>query len=41
MKDEHKERTTRLLNSIKARADTDKKGLAQLDAEATRTRRVS
>ncbi|HXA99145.1 MAG TPA: hypothetical protein VNW05_01355 [Steroidobacteraceae bacterium] len=36
MKDEHKERTTRLLNSIKTRADTDKKGLAQLDAEAAK-----
>jgi len=36
MKDEHKERTTRLLNSLKARAETDKKGLAQLDAEAAK-----
>jgi DnaJ-domain-containing protein 1 len=36
MKDEHKERTTRLLNSLKARADTDKKALAQLDAEAAK-----
>jgi hypothetical protein len=36
MKDEHKERTTRLLNSMKARADTDRKGLAQLDAEAAK-----
>jgi len=36
MKDEHKERTTRLLNSLKTRADTDKKGLAQLDAEAAK-----
>jgi tetratricopeptide (TPR) repeat protein len=36
MKDEHKERTTRLLNSLKTRADTDKKSLAQLDAEAAK-----
>jgi tetratricopeptide (TPR) repeat protein len=36
MKDEHKERATRLLTSLKARADTDKKGLAQLDAEAAK-----
>ncbi len=36
MKDEHKERTTRLLNSIKTRADIDKKGLPQLDAEAAK-----
>lgn len=36
MKDEHKERTTRLLNSLKARADADKKGLPALDAEATK-----
>jgi hypothetical protein len=34
--DQQKERTTRLLNSLKARADADKKGLAQLDAEATK-----
>jgi tetratricopeptide (TPR) repeat protein len=34
LKDEHKERTTRLLNSLKTRADADKKGLPQLDAEA-------
>ncbi len=32
--DAQKERTTRLLNSFKTRADADKKGLAQLDAEA-------
>ena len=32
--DQQKERTTRLLNSFKSRADADKKGLAQLDAEA-------
>jgi len=36
LKDEHKERTTRLLNSLKARADADKKGLPALDAEATK-----
>jgi tetratricopeptide (TPR) repeat protein len=36
MKDEHKERTTRLLNSLKTRADADKKGLPALDAEATK-----
>jgi hypothetical protein len=32
--DTQKERTTRLLNSFKTRADADRKGLAQLDAEA-------
>jgi len=32
--DQQKERTTRLLNSFKSRADSDKKGLPQLDAEA-------
>jgi hypothetical protein len=36
IKDEQKERTTRLLNSFKVRADADKKGQAQLDAEATK-----
>ena len=36
LKDEHKERTTRLLNSLKTRADADKKGLPALDAEATK-----
>jgi hypothetical protein len=36
LKEEHKERTTRLLNAMKVRADADKKGLAQLDAEATK-----
>jgi hypothetical protein len=36
LKDEHKERTTRLLTSMKKRADDDKKALPQLDAEATR-----
>jgi hypothetical protein len=34
MKDEHKERSTRLLNALKTRADADKKGLPALDAEA-------
>jgi len=34
--DQQKERTTRLLNSFKGRAEADKKGLAQLDAEATK-----
>jgi Tetratricopeptide repeat len=36
VKDEHKERTQRLLNSLQGRADADKKGLAQLDAEAAK-----
>ena len=36
IKDEHKERTTRLLNALKTRADADKKGLPALDAEATK-----
>jgi tetratricopeptide (TPR) repeat protein len=36
VKDEHKERTTRLLNSMKTRADADKKGLPALDAEASK-----
>jgi hypothetical protein len=31
---DHKERTTRLLAALKTRADADKKGLPQLDAEA-------
>jgi uncharacterized protein HemY len=34
--DQQKERTTRLLNSFKTRAEADKKGQAQLDAEATK-----
>ena len=34
MKDEHKERSTRLLNALKTRADADKKTLPALDAEA-------
>lgn len=37
MQNEHKERTTRLLNSLRARADADKKGLAQADAEAAKS----
>jgi tetratricopeptide (TPR) repeat protein len=36
IKDEHKERTTRLLNALKTRADADKKALPGLDAEATK-----
>ncbi len=34
--DQQKERTNRLLNSYKTRAESDKKGLAQLDAESTK-----
>jgi tetratricopeptide (TPR) repeat protein len=34
--DTQKERTTRLLNSFKTRAETDKKSQAQFDAEATK-----
>jgi tetratricopeptide (TPR) repeat protein len=34
LKDEHKERTNRLLAALKTRADADKKGLPQLDSEA-------
>jgi hypothetical protein len=34
LKDEHKERTSRLLAALKTRADTDQKTLAQQDAEA-------
>ena len=33
---DHKERTTRLLNSMKTRGDADKKGLPALDAEAAK-----
>jgi len=36
LKDEHRERTTRLLNAMKTRADADKKGLPTLDAEASK-----
>jgi hypothetical protein len=34
IKDEHKERTARLLKALQDRADADKKGLAQQEAEA-------
>ncbi len=34
IKDDHKERTTRLLNALKTRADADRKGLAQEETEA-------
>lgn len=37
VKDDHKERTTRLLNAMKTRAEADKKGLPQLDAEAKKS----
>jgi hypothetical protein len=36
LKDEHKGRTTRLLNALQARADFDKNGLPPLDAEAAK-----
>jgi len=36
LKEEHKERTTRLLTALKTRADSDKKGLPALDAAATK-----
>jgi tetratricopeptide (TPR) repeat protein len=36
IKDEHKERTTRLLAALKGRADTDKKGLPQQETEANK-----
>jgi tetratricopeptide (TPR) repeat protein len=36
VKDDHKERTTRLLNAMKTRGDADKKGLPALDAEASK-----
>ena len=36
VKDEHKERTTRLLNAMEARADADMKGLPTLDAAAAK-----
>ena len=35
--DAQKERTNRLLNSFKTRADSDKKGQTQFDAEATKS----
>jgi len=34
IKDEHKERTARLIKSLQDRSDADKKGLAQQEAEA-------
>jgi tetratricopeptide (TPR) repeat protein len=37
LKDEHKERTGRLLKSLQDRADTDKKGLPQEEAEASKS----
>jgi hypothetical protein len=36
LKDEHKERTTRLLNALETRADADTQGLPALDAEASK-----
>jgi len=36
IKDEHKERTTRLLTSLKNRAEVDRKGLTSFDAEANK-----
>jgi tetratricopeptide (TPR) repeat protein len=36
IKDDQKDHATRLLNSVKTRAEADKKGLASLDAEATK-----
>ncbi len=38
VKDDQKERTTRILNAAKTRADADRKGLAQLDAEAQKSK---
>lgn len=37
IKPEHKERTTRLLNSLKTRADADQKSLPQQEAEAAKS----
>ena len=37
IKEEHKERTNRLLTALKGRAEADKKGLAQEDAEASKS----
>jgi tetratricopeptide (TPR) repeat protein len=37
MKDEHKERTNRLLASLKTRADKDKQGIASFEAEAQKS----
>jgi tetratricopeptide (TPR) repeat protein len=36
LKDEHKERTVRLLNALMTRAEADKEGLRALDAEASK-----
>jgi tetratricopeptide (TPR) repeat protein len=36
IKDEHKERTARLLKSLQDRSDADKKGLTQQEAEASK-----
>jgi tetratricopeptide (TPR) repeat protein len=36
VKEEHRERTARLLNAMKTRAEMDKKGLPALDAESSR-----
>lgn len=36
LKDEHKERTQRLLASLKTRAESDRKGIAQEDAESAK-----
>jgi tetratricopeptide (TPR) repeat protein len=36
MKEEHRERTTRLLNALQTRADADMKGLPAFEAEATK-----
>lgn len=38
IKDDQKERTTRLMNSAKQRADVDRKGLAQFEAEAAKNK---
>jgi hypothetical protein len=37
IKDEHKERTTRLLNALKGRADADRKALPQEETEANKS----
>jgi hypothetical protein len=37
IKDEHKERTTRLLTALKTRAEADRKGLPQQEAEANKS----
>jgi tetratricopeptide (TPR) repeat protein len=37
IKDEHKERTTRLIASLKTRAEADRKGLPQQEAEASKS----